>query len=101
MEAIVHIIEQYQIKQIVVGLPRSMDGSLGKQAEKVQTFTQGLRSHTKVPLEFRDERLTTVAAKRLLQTINAKSRKAKRKIRDDAVAAALILQGYLDERHED
>ena len=95
LEAIIDIINQHQVEQIVVGLPRSMDGSTGKQAEKVEAFVQRLRSHTEVPLEFRDERLTTVSAKRLMQA--ARTKKTKRKIRDDAVAAALILQGYLDE----
>lgn len=75
-----------------------MDGSIGKQAEKVKTFTQRLCQHTDIPVEFRDERLTTVAAKRLMHTANARrAGKAKRKVRDDAIAAALILQGYLDE----
>ncbi len=95
IEAIIHIINQHQVKQVVVGLPRSMNGNIGKQAEKVETFVQKLRNSTEVPIEFRDERLTTVSARRLMQA--ATTKKAKRKARDDAVAAALILQGYLDE----
>ena len=95
LEAIIDIINQHQVEQIIAGLPRSMDGSIGKQAEKVEAFVQRLCSHTDVPVEFRDERLTTVSAKRLMQA--ARTKKTKRKIRDDAVAAALILQGYLDE----
>ena len=98
IEAIVEIVVQQQVKQIVVGLPRSMNGSLGKQADKVRAFTEKLCSHTEVPVVFRDERLTTVSAKRLMQAVNAK--KTKRKAQDDAIAAALILQGYLDEGHE-
>ena len=96
MEAITAIISQQQVRQVVVGLPRSMDGSLGRQAEKVKAFTQKLCSHTEVPVEFRDERLTTVSAKRLMRAANTK--KAKSKARYDAIAAALILQGYLDEK---
>lgn len=92
IEAILNIINTQQVEQIIVGLPRSMDGSLGKQAEKVKTFTQKLRENTKVPIEFRDERLTTVSAKRLMQAV-----KKTKRARDDAIAAALILQGYLDE----
>ena len=95
LEAIITIVNQHQVKQIVVGLPRSMNGSIGKQAEKVKAFVQRLCSHTEVPVEFRDERLTTVSAKRLMQA--ATTKKTKKKARDDAVAAALILQGYLDE----
>ena len=95
IEAIVGIIRQQQVQQVVVGLPRSMDGSLGKQAEKTRAFAQKLSSRTEVPVVFRDERLTTVSAKRLMQA--ASTAKTRRKGRDDAIAAALILQGYLDE----
>ena len=71
-----------------------MDGSLGRQAEKVKAFVQSLGSQIKVPVDFRDERLSTVSARRLMrETKNKKVR------HDDAIAAALILQGYLDERH--
>ncbi len=94
IRAITDIIEQYQVGRIVVGLPRSMNGSIGIQAEKVQAFVEELRRYTQVPVEFRDERLTTVSAQRLMRIANPKK---KRKARDDAVAAALILQGYLDE----
>ncbi len=97
IESIINIVDQYQVKQIIVGLPRSMDGSLGKQAEKVEAFTRRLRQHTQIPVEFRDERLTTVAVKRLMHTVNSKN--TRRKVKDDAMAAALILQGYLDEGH--
>ena len=99
IEAIVNIISQHQAKQIVVGLPLSMNGSLGKQAEKVKAFTQKLCSHTEVPVVFRDERLTTVSARRLMQAVNTK--KTRKKARDDAIAAALILQAYLDETHRE
>ena len=95
IEAITNIVNQHEVKQIVVGLPLSMDGSLGKQAEKVKAFTRNLCSHTEVPVEFRDERLTTVSAKRLMREVNPK--KNRKKTRHDAIAAALILQGYLDE----
>ena len=95
IKAIIDIISQHQVNRVIVGLPRSMNGSIGKQAEKVEAFTRKLCSHTEVPVEFRDERLTTVSAKRLMQA--ASTKKTRRKARDDAVAAALILQGYLDE----
>ena len=81
----------------MVGLPLSMDGSIGKQADKVKAFTQRLCEHTEVAVEFRDERLTTVSAKRLRQAVSRK--KTRKKVRDDAMAAALILQSYLDEAH--
>lgn len=97
IKAIIDIINRYEVKQVIVGLPRSMDGSLGMQAEKVKDFTQKLCGYIKVPLEFRDERLSTVSAKRLMREATTKKRK---KTRDDAIAAALILQGYLDETRQ-
>ena len=98
IKAITDIISQQQVGQIVVGLPRSLDGSLGEQAEKVKAFTQKLCSHTQVPVEYRDERLTTVMAERLRRAVESK--KSRKKVRHDAQAAALILQGYLDEGRE-
>jgi putative Holliday junction resolvase len=96
IEAIIDIISQQRVGRVIVGLPHSLDGSLGEQAEKVKAFTQRLASLIQVPLEYRDERLTTVMAERLRRAAGDKKR---RKARDDAQAAALILQGYLDEGH--
>jgi putative Holliday junction resolvase len=95
IEAIIDIIRRQDVGQVIVGLPRSMDGSLGSQAEKVGAFTRKLAGRIKVHVEYRDERLTTVMAERLRRAV--KSKKTKRKARDDAQAAAIILQGYLDE----
>ena len=95
IEAITSIIDQHQVGRVVVGLPFLMDGSLGRQAEKVTAFVRQLRDHIEIPVEFRDERLTTVEAKRLLHS--ARVRRTRKKVRDDAAAAALILQAYLDE----
>ncbi len=71
-----------------------MNGSIGRQAEKVQAFVRRLAAEIKVPVEFRDERLTTVSAQKLKRS----SGKAASKASDDALAAAFILQSYLDER---
>ena len=98
IEAMIDIVTQRQVEQIVVGLPRTMDGTVGGQARKVEAFIQLLSSHTAVPVEFRDERLTTVSAKRLMREVG--SRKAGKKTRYDAIAAAIILQSYLDESHQ-
>jgi len=92
IEAIIHIVRQHEVGRIIVGLPLSMDGRIGKQAEKVKTFTQELCRHTEVPVKFRDERLSTVSAKRLKQAAGRG-----KKARHDAMAAAVVLQGYLDE----
>ncbi len=95
IEAIADIIGQYTVKQVIVGLPRLMDGSLGRQAEKVKAFAGKLAGYIDVPIDFRDERLTTLSAKRLVREANTK--RSKRSPQDDAIAAALILQSYLDE----
>lgn len=94
MQAITDIIDRNQVSLIIAGLPYSMDGSIGKQAEKTQAFVRELRQHTEIPIEFRDERLTTVYAKQMMQEVRKMG-----KARHDAIAAALILQGYLDEEH--
>ena len=96
VEAIIEIIHQHQVGQIVAGLPLSMNGSAGEQVGKVRVFIQKLASRTEVPIEFRDERLTTVSARNLMRTV----RKPRKKARHDAIAAALILQGYLDEKRQ-
>ena len=98
IEAIIDIINQRQVGRVIVGLPRSMNGSLGKQADKVKEFTQKLCSYTQVPLEYRDERLTTVLAERLARAV--KTKKTRERVGHDAQAAAIILQGYLDEERE-
>lgn len=92
IEDILGIIDRNQVGQVIAGLPYSMDGSIGSQAEKVQAFIRELISRTEVPIDFRDERLSTVSAKRLLREAGRR-----KKAEDDAAAAALILQGYLDE----
>ena len=93
IEAIVGMVTQNQVGRIIVGLPLSMNGSTGQQAEKVKTFTRELCDQTEVPVEFRDERLSTVEAQRLMKAV----KRAKKISHDDAMAAAVILQGYLDE----
>jgi putative Holliday junction resolvase len=91
--AIVDIIQQNGVGKVVIGLPISMNGTLGMQAEKVKAFTENLSKNIDVPVEFQDERLSTVTAKNLVR----ESRKTDRKTRYDAAAAALILQSYLDD----
>jgi putative Holliday junction resolvase len=94
VDAIVEIINKYDAKRIVIGLPYSLGGNLGIQAKKVKAFVEKLSKCTEADIELRDERLSTVAADHLLIEAGIKSRK--RKERRDAAAAAFILQGYLD-----
>ena len=94
MDQIISLVRQHEVGRIVVGLPRSLDGSLGGEARGVQAFVERLSQQAPVPVEVWDERLSTVAARRLLAEAGVKKKKIKE--RQDAAAAALILQGYLD-----
>ncbi len=94
LETILHLAQQNQVGCIVVGLPRSMDGSIGRQAQEVQLFIDLLSEQSHLPVESWDERLSTKAADRLM--LDAGAKRSKRKEWRDALAAALILQGYLD-----
>ena len=96
---IIKLVEQYKVECIVVGLPYSLDGHLTQQAMKVKDFTEKLQSviasrSPKINIQMWDERLSSVAAERLM--IEAGTRKDKRKQHQDALAAAIILQGFLD-----
>jgi putative Holliday junction resolvase len=90
--------EREDVAEILVGMPFSLDGSEGPQAQKVGRFIEALKAETTIPVTTWDERLTTVVAERAL--IEGDMSRAKRKQTVDRVAAALILQGYLDSRQE-
>jgi putative Holliday junction resolvase len=94
---ILRLVEQYSVEKIIVGLPQSMNGTMGSQAEKVKAFGEKLKQHSPVPIEYRDERLTTVSAKQMLLESGNKKYNKNRKIELDAAAAAIILQSYLNE----
>lgn len=91
------VIKQYQAEKVIVGLPLNLDGSLGLQGEAVKAFAAEVEGKIGVPLEFHDERLTTKVARKVLLEGDV-SRKRRRKIADK-LAAALILQGYLDRKN--
>lgn len=95
VEAIRQIIERNRVKLLVAGLPLSLSGKIGEQAEKVQSFVDQLVQYINIPVELRDERFSTVAALRRLR--DARPKKTKQKVADDAIAAAMILQSYLEE----
>ncbi len=94
IDDIIKLVDQHGVERIVVGLPYSLDGSIGGQANKVMDFAERLSKHTRASMEMWDERLSTVAVERLLR--EAGKKKAKKRERRDAAAAAFILQGYLD-----
>ncbi len=90
------LVSAHQVDRIVLGLPRSLDGRERDEAAAVRSFARKLQSVLSMPVEFADERLSTAAAERAL--VSANERRARRRRVRDAVAAALILQTYLD-RH--
>jgi putative Holliday junction resolvase len=96
---ITHLLElarREEVSEILVGMPWKLDGSSGPQAEKVSRFVEALRGSTDIPITTWDERLSTVGAERAM--IEADVSRAKRRGAVDRVAAALILQSYLDAR---
>ena len=90
------IIQERRVQVLVVGLPYSMNGSLGFQAKQVQKFAQKLAQTLQLPLEYMDERLTSFQAEQLMQAENCSPSRHKGLI--DRKAASLILQQWLDER---
>jgi putative Holliday junction resolvase len=93
LEAIADVLRPYAPDRLVVGLPLSMSGAEGPQAARVRAFANDVATHLGLPLEFWDERLTTVAAERTLLEADVSRRRRREVI--DKVAATLILQGYL------
>lgn len=90
---LVTIARENQVGQIVVGLPRNMDGTEGPRAQLCREFAQLLGEVTGLPVEMWDERRTTVEAHNILSQHNYHGQKRKNTV--DAVAASLILEGYL------
>jgi putative holliday junction resolvase len=88
------IVTERKVEEIVVGLPRNMNGTYGPAAEKARAFVAALKQVLTVPVHTWDERLTTVQAHRML--IETGMRREKRKERVDQTAAAILLQSYLD-----
>lgn len=88
------IIDEYTVEKILVGMPKNMNATIGPQGEKVLAFIEELKEKIDLPIKTWDERLSTVAAERML--IQADVSRSKRKKVIDKMAAAVILQGYLD-----
>lgn len=95
-EAIAKLVQEHEVTEIVVGLPKNMNGTIGPRGEICIAFAQHLQQKLNVPVHLWDERLTTVAAERVL--IEADVSRKKRKLVVDKMAATLILQNYLDSK---
>jgi len=88
------LLREKEVELIVVGMPRNMDGSYGPAALKVQDFVAALKNVITIPIQSWDERLTSVQANRFLIEGNVRRHKRKQKV--DQMAAAILLQSYLD-----
>ena len=93
LSEIAEIVEQYQIEKIVMGLPLNMDDTEGDRAAKTRDFAEKLKLRVAVPIEFTDERLTTMEAEEILDQSGIPRSEQKKVI--DQVAAQLILEQYL------
>jgi putative Holliday junction resolvase len=91
---VLRIAEEQSVIKIVVGLPKNMNNTYGPQSQRVISFAKALEKNTTIPVVFEDERLTTVAAERML--IESNVRRGKRKKVIDEAAATFILQTFLD-----
>lgn len=90
------IIAERQVEILVLGLPYKMDGSIGTQAKQVQKFARRVAAIIELPIEYVDERLTSYAAEEMMKTANISVSQNKGMI--DRIAAAVILQQWLDDR---
>lgn len=88
------LIAEYEVHELVVGMPKNMNGTKGERVEKTEEFVEKMKEVIDLPVTYWDERLSTVMAER--QLIAADVSRKKRKSVIDKMAAVVILQGYLD-----
>lgn len=96
LQQILQKAQELQVKEIVVGLPRNMDGSEGESAQSAREFAEKLEKASGLPIVLRDERLTTVSAHGYLNATDTRGKKRKTVV--DTVSAVLILENYLTYR---
>ena len=96
VERLQTLIAEHEVTELVLGHPVNMDGTRGPRAEKAEAFADTLRAATGLPVALWDERRTTVDAHNILARSGKRARERKKTV--DAVAAALILEGYLTYR---
>ena len=94
LERLKKILAEKEVDFILIGMPRNMDGSYGPAAQKVEVFVGVLKTAITIPIKLWDERLTSTMANRVM--IQGNVRRDKRKQKVDAMAAAILLQSYLD-----
>ena len=97
VQKVSYAVRDYDVKLVVVGYPKNMNGTIGERAEKCTLFADKLRELVDVPVEMWDERSTTVSAINALNVTDTRGKKRKEVV--DSLAAAIILESYLDYRH--
>lgn len=95
-EEIVAIIKEKEVRKIVIGLPKNMDNTQGFRTDATMEFAEKLKTYTDVPIDFSDERLTTVSAHGFLNEMNVRGKKRKGAV--DTLSAALILETYMKKK---
>ena len=94
-ERLTELVEQYKVDKFVLGLPKNMNNTSGPRVEASKAYGEKIAQLFQIPVEYQDERLTTVAAERMLIDQADVSRRKRKKV-IDKLAAQLILQNYLD-----
>jgi putative Holliday junction resolvase len=98
LAALERVIRDYEVREIVVGLPLRMSGAEGAQSEKMQGFAEVLRKRFRLPVHMWDERWTSAEANRLLRETELSIEKRAKAV--DRMAAVLILQGWMERRRD-
>ena len=98
LSEIAALVQRHEVVEVVVGLPLTLSGAIGPQAHLIQLFVERLKGVLAAPIHMFDERLTTVAAERMMLDLGMKPEQ--RKARIDEVAASIILQDFLDSKRE-
>ena len=93
VEQICALVQEYSVEELVLGYPKNMDGTVGPRAEKAAAMSELLKEATSLPVVLWDERRTTIDAHQILMNNGKNAKKRKKTV--DAVAASLILEGYL------
>ena len=94
LDRIKFLLSEYEVELLLLGMPRNMDGSYGDASIKVKEFEAILKKSTTIPIKTFDERLTSVQANRALTQGRVKKKNKRKNV--DAMAAAILLQSYLD-----
>ncbi|MDR1568416.1 MAG: Holliday junction resolvase RuvX [Streptococcaceae bacterium] len=95
MKRLTQLVEEYQVEKFVLGLPKNMNNTLGPRVEASKAYGVRIEGKFNLPVEYQDERLTTIAAERVLVEVGNVRRNKRKKV-IDKLAAVIILQNYLD-----